>query len=127
MQLTFADPAIVQQLIESKQVTPIGVSSLTRMAALPDVPTLAEAGLTGFDAVSWHMVMAPAGTPQAIVERLNTAIREFAGAPEVQKQMTGMGMIPVSTPKPGELQVFLKSEIERWGKLVRQAGIAGSQ
>ena len=127
VQLTFADPAIVQQLIESKQVSPIGVSSATRMAALPAVPTLAEAGLPGFDAVSWHMVMAPAGTPQPIVARLNAAIREFATAPEVEKQMTGMGMMAVATPEPGELSAFLTSEIARWSKIVQQAGVAGSQ
>jgi tripartite-type tricarboxylate transporter receptor subunit TctC len=127
VQLTFADPALVQQLIEAGKVYPIGVSSLTRMAAMPEIPPLTEVGLPGFDAVSWHMVMAPAGTPKDVVAKLNTAIADFAKAPEVQKQMAGMGMIPVISPSPAELEIYLKSEIERWSKIVTQAGVAGSQ
>lgn len=127
VQLTFADPALVQDLIETKKVFPLGVSSLTRMATLPDVPALAEVGLPGFDAISWHMVMAPAGTPADTVRKFNDAIREFALAPKVQKQMGAMGMMPVASPPPGELQSYLKAEIERWGKIVQQAGVAGSQ
>ncbi len=127
VQLTFGDPALVQQLIETGKVHPIGVSSITRMAALPAVPTMAEAGLPGFDAVSWHMVMAPAGTPKDVVAKLNAAIKAFAEAPEVQKQMAGMGMMHVVSPSPAELEVFLKQEIERWSKIVQQAAIAGSQ
>lgn len=127
VQLTFADPALVQSLIETGKVHPIGVSSLTRMAALPAIPTMAENGLPGFDAVSWHMVMAPVGTPPEIVTRLNAAIKEFAAAPDVQKQMATMGMMPVASPSPAELAVFLDAEIERWSKIVRDAGVAGSQ
>ena len=127
VQLAFADPVLVQELIETKKVFPIGVSSLARMATLPNVPPMAEVGLPGFDAISWHMVMAPAGTPADAIMKLNAAIKEFALAPEVQKQMGAMGMVPVASPTPAELQVYLKSEIERWGKIVQQAGIAGSQ
>ena len=127
VQLTFGDPALVQELIATKKAFPLGVSSLTRMATLPDVPPLAEAGLPGFDAVSWHMVMAPAGTPAETIAKLNEAIRQFALAPEVQKQMGTMGMMPVASPPPAELQGYLKSEIERWGAIVRRAGVAGSQ
>lgn len=127
VQLTFADPALVQELIEAKKVFPLGVSSLARMATLPAVPALAEVGLPGFDAISWHMVMAPAGTPADTISKLNEAIREFAVAPEVQKQMGAMGMMPVTSPPPAELQAYLKSEIERWSKIVQQAGIAGTQ
>lgn len=127
VQLTFADPALVQQLIESGKVAPIGVSSLTRLAAMPNVPALAEIGLPGFDAVSWHMVMAPAGTPKDVVGKFNAAIKDFANAPEIQKQMGGMGMMPVETPSPEALQVFLKTEIDRWSEIVRRAGIAGTQ
>ena len=73
------------------------------------------------------MVMAPAGTPKDVVAKLNAAIKAFAEAPEVQKQMAGMGMMHVVSPSPAELEVFLKQEIERWSKIVQQAAIAGSQ
>ncbi len=127
VQLAFADPLLVQPLIEAGKVSAIGTTSLTRMAALPNVPTMVQNGLDGFDAVSWHMVMAPVGTPMALIGRLNAVIREFAADAQVQKQMTGMGMIPVVTPDPSELAVFLRTEIDRWTSVVRRAGIAGSQ
>lgn len=126
VQLAFADPKIVQELIESGKVHAIGASSTTRMAALPKIPTMIEAGIPGFDAVSWHMVMAPTGTPAATITRINGAIRDFVRTPAVEKQMVGMGMIPIVTPEPGELSTFLKSEIDRWSKIVQQAGIAGT-
>ena len=127
VQLTFADPALVQELMEAGKVRAIGVTSLTRIPAVPNVPTLAEAGLPGFEAVSWHMIMAPAGTPRAIVDKLNAELKVFVTDTGVQDQMKKMGMLPVVTPSPEELSKFLVEDIERWSKLVRQAGIAGSQ
>ena len=127
VQLTFADPALVQELIEGGKVRAIGVSSLTRIPAMPNVPTMAEAGLPGFEAVSWHMIMAPAGTPKDVVAKLNAELKTFAADAAVQSQMTRMGMLPVVSPAPDELARFLAEDIERWSRLVRQAGIAGSQ
>ena len=127
VQLTFADPGLVKELMEAGKVRAIGVSSLTRMPTLPDLPTLAETGLPGFEAVSWHMVMAPAGTPQDVVERLHQAFKAASEAPAARERMATLGMIPVSSPPPAALVTFLAEDIERWGKLVRQAGIAGTQ
>ena len=127
VQLTFADPALVQELIEAGKVRAIGVSSLTRVPAMPNVPTMAEAGLPGFEAVSWHMIMAPAGTPKDVVARFNAEVRSFAAEPAVQQQMARMGILPVVSPSPAELERFLAEDIERWSKLVHRAGIAGSQ
>lgn len=127
VQLTFADPALVQELIEAGKVKPIGASSLERVPAMPNVPTMAEAGLAGFDAVSWHMIMAPAGSPADAIARLNAELKAFVADAEVKAQMAKMGMIPVSTPAPAALSKFLAEDIERWGKLVRQAGLAGTQ
>ena len=127
VQLTFADPALVQELIEGGKVKAIGVSSLERMPAMPNIPTMAEAGLPAFDAVSWHMIMAPTGSPKDLIARLNAELKEFVAAPDVVAQMGKMGMIPVTTPSPEELTTFLAADIERWGKLVKQAGLAGSQ
>ena len=127
VQLTFADPALVQELIEAGKVKPIGASSLERVPAMPNVPTMAEAGLAGFDAVSWHMIMAPAGSPREAIARLNAELKAFVADSEVTAQMAKMGMIPVSTPAPEELSKFLVEDIERWSRLVRQAGLAGTQ
>ncbi len=114
VQLTFTDPAISPPLI-------------TRVGVMPDVPTIAEAGLPGFEAVSWHMMVVPAATPKAIVSRLNSEFKAIMALPEVRKHITDIGLIPIDPPPVEELQRFLQSEIVRWGKLVQQAGIAGTE
>jgi len=125
--LTFTDPAISPQLIGAGKVRALGVSSLTRIGVVPDVPTLAEAGLPGYEAVSWHMLVVPAGTPKEIVTRLNGELKAIMALPEVQKQITDIGLIPMEPPPVDELRHFLDVEIVRWGKLVQQVGIAGTE
>jgi tripartite-type tricarboxylate transporter receptor subunit TctC len=125
--LTFTDPAISPQLIAAGKVRALGVSSLTRVGVMPDVPTLAEAGLPGFEAVSWHMLVVPAATPKEIVARLNAELKAIMALPEVQKQITDIGLIPMEPPPVDELQRFLHAEIVRWGKVVQQVGIAGTE
>jgi tripartite-type tricarboxylate transporter receptor subunit TctC len=127
VQLTFTDPAISPQLIAAGKVRALGVSSLTRVGVLPDVPTLAESGLPGFEAVSWHMLVVPANTPKPVVERLNTEFKAIMARPEVQKQIVDIGLIPMQPPSVPGMQTFLASEIVRWGKLAQQAGIAGTE
>ena len=73
------------------------------------------------------MIMAPAGTPKDVVARFNAEVRSFAAEPAVQQQMARMGILPVVSPSPAELERFLAEDIERWSKLVHRAGIAGSQ
>jgi tripartite-type tricarboxylate transporter receptor subunit TctC len=127
VQLFFADTAITPPLFREGRVRPLGVSSLTRAAVLPDVPTLAEAGLPGFEAVSWHLIVAPAGTPRPVVDKLHAELKDVMKDPDIQKQMAEMGLIPVDTPSVAELQRFIDDEIVRWGKIVQQVGIAGTE
>ena len=127
VQLTFADPSISPPLIKEGKVRALGVSSLTRLGNLPDIAPLAEVGVPGFEAVSWHLVVALAHTPPAIVNKLHDEIKTLVAQPEIQQQMIKMGLIPVDTPSVEQLKSFVASEIVRWGKLVQQAGIAGSQ
>ena len=127
VQLTFADPSISPPLIKEGKVRALGVSSLTRLGNLPDIAPLAEVGVPGFEAVSWHLVVALAHTPPAIVNKLHDEIKTLMAQPEIQQQMIKMGLIPVDTPSVEQLQNFVASEITRWGKLVQQAGIAGSE
>jgi tripartite-type tricarboxylate transporter receptor subunit TctC len=94
---------------------------------LPDVPPLAEAGVPGFNAVAWTMLVAPANTPKEIVNLLYAQTKAIVAMPEVQKQLIETGNIPLSSPPPEELRAYVKSEIVRWAKVVQQAGIAGSQ
>jgi tripartite-type tricarboxylate transporter receptor subunit TctC len=126
VQLTFTDPAIGPPLIKEGKVRALGVTSLTRIGVLPEVPPIADT-FPGFEAVSWHMVAAPAGTPKEVVSRLNAELKSIVALPEVQQQIVKMGLIAMDTPSPEELKRFLDAEIDRWGKLVQQVGIAGTE
>jgi tripartite-type tricarboxylate transporter receptor subunit TctC len=127
VQLTFADPALAPQLIKEGKVRALGVTSLTRVGVVPDVPPLAEAGVPGFEAVSWHMIMAPAGTPQPIVDKLHAAFKKIFADPELRQKLVLMGLVPVDTPSVPELRAFLANEMKNWSGAVQQAGLAGSE
>ncbi len=124
--VTFADPGVAQGVIAGGKVRALGVTSLKRMPNLPDVPTLDEAGVPGFEAVSWHLIVAPAKTPKDIVDKLNAEIKAVAAMPEVHDRMLKMGLMPVDTPSVDDLRKFIATENKRWGNVVREAGVAGS-
>jgi tripartite-type tricarboxylate transporter receptor subunit TctC len=126
IQVMFSDPSGMP-LIKEGKVRPLGVSTLARVPALPDVPPLAEVGVAGFDAAAWVMLMLPAATPKPIVDRLNAELKSIVTLPDVRDAMAKNAVIPVETASPEELQRFIASEIARWGAVVRQAGIAGSE
>jgi tripartite-type tricarboxylate transporter receptor subunit TctC len=107
-------------------VRALGVSSTERVPALPDIPTIAEAGVPGFEAVGWTLVCAPAGTPKPILDTLSAAFAAAAETPEVHALMLQLGTLPVKSAPPDELKPWLASEIDRWGKLVERAGVAKS-
>ena len=124
--LMFADAGSVVGQIKAGMVRPLGVTSTTRVPVLPDVPTIAEAGVPGFEAVGWTLVSIPAATPKPIVEKLSVELAAAAATPEVNALIVKLGTIPVQSPPPAELQKFLASEIDRWGKLIRRAGAANT-
>lgn len=126
VQLTFADPSLAPPILKDGKVRALGASSLTRIGIMPDVPALTEAGVPGFEAVSWHMVVAPAGTPSDVVEKLHAAFKAVGKQPEIQQKLVGMGLIPVDTPSEPELRKFLDAETVKWRAQVEKAGIAGS-
>ena len=125
--LLFADPASAVAQIREGKVHPLGVSSLTRIPTALDIPPLAEAGLPGFEAVSWTMFVAPAATPPAIINTLHAELKAIVASPEGQRQIIGYGMQPQDSPGPEQLKDFLQAEIVRWGKVVQRAGLAGSE
>ena len=102
------------------------VSSAARLAELPDVPPIADA-VPGFDESNWSIILAPAGTPSDIVDKLHQAFKEVMAMPEIEKQLANIGMLPIVTPSRDELKKFVSTEVTRWGKIVQQAGIAGTQ
>jgi tripartite-type tricarboxylate transporter receptor subunit TctC len=127
VQLMFCDIPPALGLLAEGKLRALGVSTKERVGVLPDVASIAELGISGFDAASWQMVVAPAATPQEIVERLHGGIKDFMAQHEVRAQIAKHGMLPVDTPSVADLNIFVKSEIARWGKLVEQAGVAGTQ
>lgn len=114
-------------LIQSGKLRPLGVSTATPVAALPDVPPIADAGVPGFDAASWQMIVAPAKTPRPILDKLHSELKSLLATTDVKDQILRNGMLPAQSSSIDGLQDFIKSEIVRWGKVVQQAGIAGTQ
>jgi tripartite-type tricarboxylate transporter receptor subunit TctC len=107
---------------QAGKVRVLGVASLKRSPAAAELPTIAEQGLPGFEALSWYALMAPAGTPPEIIGKLAEESARALRAPDVQERLQGLGADPVGN-KPSELAAMIKEESERWRKFVRQAGI----
>ena len=107
-------------------VRPLGGSMARKLEALPDLPTINET-LPGFDVASWQMYAAPSGTPMEIISKLNADLRSVLELPQMKEQVSKSGMLPLEAGSVEELQGFMKSEIARWGEVVRKAGIEGSQ
>jgi tripartite-type tricarboxylate transporter receptor subunit TctC len=123
--LLFSDPAPSVPLIRTGKVRALGVTTLTRWSVAPEIPPLNEAGVPGFDASGWFIVALPEGAPQPIVDKLHAEFKAIMGLPDVKRTIDRTGVVPVVTPPLDELSRFVKSEIDRWGK-VRQAGLAGT-
>jgi tripartite-type tricarboxylate transporter receptor subunit TctC len=104
-------------------VRALAVTAATRNAALPDVPTVQQAGVAGYDVASWNAIAAPAGTPAEVIAALNRAVREACATAAVQEKLGKLGM-RVQASSPDELGRLLDSEIRRWGEVIRKAGIA---
>ena len=127
VQFMFSDVPPTRPLIASGQLRALGVTTRERVAALPDVPPLAEVGIPNYDLASWHSISAAAGVPAPIIDKLATEIRIVMNDAEVQRLLSQEGAIPQVSPAPAEFKRFVDSEIERWGALVAKAGILHSQ
>ncbi len=124
--LMICDLAPAMEMIQSGKVRAIGISTAMRLPELPDVPPIGDT-IPGFDAVGWQVVVAPAATPGAVIERLHDAVGSIMAQPEIKAELIRLGMTPYQTPPTAELRAFIKSEGARWANIVQQAGIAGSE
>jgi tripartite-type tricarboxylate transporter receptor subunit TctC len=110
------------QHVKSGKIHPVAVSSLQRSRALPDVPTFIEAGVSDFDVSSWVGIMAPAKTPRAIIERLNTELNAVLADPEVRERLNQLGI--AATPgTPEKFGEEIRRDLNRYGPVVKAAGI----
>ena len=112
--------------MQAGAVRSLGGSLAKRLEALPDVPGINDT-LPGFDVASWQMYAAPAGTPRDIVAKLNADLCDVLDQLQMKQQVSKAGMLPLDAGAVEDLQAFVKSEIKRWGDVVRKAGIEGSQ
>lgn len=122
VELVFAGTAALMSHVKAGKLRPIGVTSAKRVATLPDIPTIAEAGLPGYEITAWHGMMAPAGTPAAIVNRLSEAVSSVLAHEEIRSRFAVLGAEPVGST-PEAFTKFLQADIERLGKLIRAANI----
>ncbi|WP_420849337.1 tripartite tricarboxylate transporter substrate binding protein BugD [Ramlibacter henchirensis] len=112
-------------LIKDQRVKVYGVTVPKRLDVLPNVPTLDEQGLKGFEVKVWHGMYAPKGTPQPVIEKLNAALRVAMQDPEVKKRLTDLSsdIVPMDKITPAGLRTHLEAEIAKWGPVIRKAGV----
>jgi tripartite-type tricarboxylate transporter receptor subunit TctC len=101
----------------------IAVSTSKRASGAPDIPTIAESGIPGFDVATWESIQAPAGTPAEAINRLNAAIRDVVASPELRQKMIALGFEPDATKSPAEVAQFIRAERQKWAKLVKERNI----
>ena len=118
----FVNTSEATPLVKSGKVRAIGVSSLKRLPLMPDVPTLDESGLKGYETVAWGGVVAPKGTPAEVVATLNTAIQKALQAPEVRTGLATLGAVPAAG-SPDDFKQLIDRETVKWQKIIDNAGI----
>ena len=121
VQLMFATSASVIPYVKAGRLRALAVTTARRSAAVPELPTVAEAGVPGFEAITWHGVVVPAATPPALVERINRDIVRALQAPDLRARLESLGA-EISTGTPREFAEYIAREIPKWEKVVRDSG-----
>jgi tripartite-type tricarboxylate transporter receptor subunit TctC len=124
VKMMFSDMSSALPLIRSGKVRAMGVSTGQRLAGAQELPTLAEAGVPGYDAASWQMVVAPTKTPPDVLDKLHASMKAYQQSAGFKEQVVQRGLDPLVTPSRQDLIKFVEVEIERWRKVVESAGIA---
>jgi tripartite-type tricarboxylate transporter receptor subunit TctC len=125
-QVTFANYSDALVHMKSGRLRPLGMTSARRFPQSPDVPTIGEAGLPGYQVDSWNGLLAPAGTPPEILERLAAAVRQGYGDPGTRRRLEEMGTEPVGDT-PAQFRAFVQAELKKWADFVKQSGIKVEQ
>jgi tripartite-type tricarboxylate transporter receptor subunit TctC len=123
----FVEMGVAMPLIQAGKIKAFGVSSASRVPAMPDIPTIAEAGLPGFEAGSWQMFVVPAGTPKPVVDRLHTEMTAVMATPEVRDGLIKAGRLPAEQKSVADMEQMVKTELVRWAKVIKDAGLEGTQ
>jgi tripartite-type tricarboxylate transporter receptor subunit TctC len=120
-QMMFATTSGVMGFLNNGQVRALAVTTLKRTAILPDIPTMDESGLRGFEATTWHGLVAPAGTPVAVIDTLHRALVEALNNPDVRAKLAALG-IDIAPDSPEEFAAYIKSEIPKWAAVIKASG-----
>lgn len=121
VQFTIDGGTHVVSQIDAGRIRLLAVTTRERLAQYPNAPTLAESGYPGYEASAWQMLLAPGGTPKAVVERIQQEVARALHAPDVSERLQKLGVIP-SGVTPAEAETFLKAEMAKWGEVVRTSG-----
>jgi tripartite-type tricarboxylate transporter receptor subunit TctC len=121
VQVMFETSVAALPFVKQGRLRALAVSSLERVSAAPDVPTVAEQGFPGFSGVPWISLMAPAGTPKPIVDKLHNEVVRILQTPAMRETFAAQGVLPMVMTQP-ELAAFIKAEIAKWGKAVKDSG-----
>jgi tripartite-type tricarboxylate transporter receptor subunit TctC len=118
----FTTPPTAMPYLKAGRLRPLGLTTTTRIEALPDVPTIAEAGVPGYESVQWFGMLVPAGTPRPVIERLHQEITRSLRAPDMKERLTSLGLNAVGST-PDAFGSYMKSETEKWAKVIKTMGI----
>jgi tripartite-type tricarboxylate transporter receptor subunit TctC len=123
----FAETGASRALIQDGKLRALAVSSKQRVPVLPDIAPFADvSGVADFEIVAWHILVARAGTPRPIVDRLNAEMKRIMADPEIKQRISSLGLIPLDPPPIAETERYLKSEAAKWAVILRSIGLAGS-
>jgi len=125
---SFLEAGLSIPLVKDGKLRALAVSSAERLPLLPDVPPFGEAsGAKDYEGVSWHMLLVPAKTPQPIIERLHAEMKRIMRDPEIREKIAALGYIPNESPSIEEMRKYIESERLKWGGMVKELGLEGSQ
>ena len=120
--MILGEPASIVGFVKAGRVRALAVTGAKRAPAMPELPTIAEAGVPGYEATSWNGMLAPAGTPADVIKRLNAEFNRIIGTPDMTKRMLANGYEPVGGP-PERLGELIRAEIAKWAPVVAAAGV----
>jgi tripartite-type tricarboxylate transporter receptor subunit TctC len=121
VEVMFATSTSVLPFIKAGRLRALAVTTATRSASLPDLPTVAEAGVPGFESITWHGVVVPAQTPVAVIERLNRAINLALSQKDLVERLSALGA-EVAGGSPQDFAAYIAREIPKWSKVVKDSG-----
>jgi tripartite-type tricarboxylate transporter receptor subunit TctC len=123
VQVAFDTTPAVLQYVKAGRLRPLAVSTLKRLASLPEGPTVAESGVPGYEVTTWYGLFAPAGTPPAIVRKVFTEVARIVRLPDIKERLDGLGIDETTNSSPEEFATLVKADIEKYAKVVKAAGL----